>query len=182
VTSSLRCGEPETQGPLQRSSGVDESGQELERILHIPRSRAAAIWRDDAIALRRLAGDGGVAPQACSFLAQRLAAAPPTTSARLSGVIEAERAFPPFKPPRRPRLTAAGSFPSSSGVVSRFVTSPVAISTMRFAHWFKSRAFGGLHHLSFQAAMLRFSAFVASASASLLVAKDTADLSLAWPE
>ena len=44
-----------------------------------------------------------------------------------------------------------------------------------------ARAFRS-HHLSFQAAMLRFSALAASASASRLVAKDTSDRSPACPE
>jgi hypothetical protein len=44
-----------------------------------------------------------------------------------------------------------------------------------------ARAFRN-HHLSFQAAMLRFSALAASASASRLVAKDTSDRSPACPE
>jgi hypothetical protein len=46
-----------------------------------------------------------------------------------------------FRDPRchRPRSTAAGSFPCSSGVGSRSSTSPDTISVTRFAHRFRSR-------------------------------------------
>ena len=56
-----------------------------------------------------------------------------------SGGMACERALPPMRPPRRPRLTAAGSLPCSSGVGSRSSTSPVAMSTMAFASWLASR-------------------------------------------
>ena len=46
---------------------------------------------------------------------------------------------PPFNPPLRPRLTAAGSLPCSSGVGARSGVSPVAMSTMLLASWFVSR-------------------------------------------
>jgi hypothetical protein len=53
-----------------------------------------------------------------------------TISARRFGVMLAARAGPPFFP----IADAAGSTPRSSGVGSRSLTSPVAISTMRLAH------------------------------------------------
>src|ERR1700730_3895769 len=54
---------------------------------------------------------------------------------RSDALIFSARDTPPF----RPNATAAGSLPRSSGVGSRSSTAPVAISTMRFAHWFRSR-------------------------------------------
>ena len=47
--------------------------------------------------------------------------------------------FRPSIPPRRPRLTAAGPLPCSSGVGSRSSISPVAMSTIILARWAKSR-------------------------------------------
>jgi hypothetical protein len=46
----------------------------------------------------------------------------------------------------------------------------------------EARAFGSLRQVAFQAAIRRFSAFSASASASRRVAKDISERSWAWPE
>jgi hypothetical protein len=69
---------------------------------------------------------------------QRLAAAFLAISRRCSLVRVAARAFPPFSPPRRPRLTAAGSLPDSGRDSGESIASPVAISTIRLASWFRS--------------------------------------------
>jgi hypothetical protein len=66
------------------------------------------------------------------------------SAVRSLGAILADLAFPPLRPPRLPRLTAAGSFPCSSGVGSRSSTSPVAISTISLASWAGSRGRLGL--------------------------------------
>jgi len=55
---------------------------------------------------------------------------------RSSAVMLSARAFPPFRPPLRPRAMA---FPRSSGVGSRSSTWPVRISTISLASWFVSR-------------------------------------------
>jgi hypothetical protein len=52
---------------------------------------------------------------------------------RSSAVIFSARALPPFNPPKRPRSTAAGSLPSSSGIGSRFGFSPVRYIDDRFS-------------------------------------------------
>jgi hypothetical protein len=46
----------------------------------------------------------------------------------------------------------------------------------------EATAFGSLRQVAFQAAIRRFSAFSASASASRFVAKDISERSWAWPE
>ena len=66
-------------------------------------------------------------------MAHRAAAAFFAISDRCSGVNFAARAFPPFLPPKRPRATAAGFFPSSE--------SAVASATMLAASAFTSRGF-----------------------------------------
>jgi len=74
------------------------------------------------------------------LLLHRAVAARLAIAVRCSGVSLAARALPPFKPPRRPSDTAAGSFPVSSGRGSGLSsTPPVAMSTMSFASWFGSR-------------------------------------------
>jgi hypothetical protein len=68
-------------------------------------------------------------------------------SLRLAGVRCSARAFPPRKPPSRPRATACGFFSASgSDVVS--VSSPTERSTIRFASWFISRGREGVLAMS----------------------------------
>lgn len=52
---------------------------------------------------------------------------------RSAAVIFCARALPPFSPPKRPRSTAAGSFPWSAGDGSLSGCCSVAISTMNLA-------------------------------------------------
>ena len=66
---------------------------------------------------------------------QRAAAAFFAMADRLAGLSAAARAFPPFRPPRRPRATAAGFFRWGRG------TPPVAACTMEAASWFWSSLF-----------------------------------------
>jgi hypothetical protein len=73
------------------------------------------------------------------FLPQRASAALFAILFRALGESAFARAFPPLSPPRRPRLTAAGSLPCSSGVGARSSVSPVAMSAMNFASWLTSR-------------------------------------------
>src|SRR3984893_15356886 len=70
-----------------------------------------------------------------AYLFQLALAAFRAISARRSGVIFAALALPPLRPPRRPRLTAAVSFPSNGGSGSRSSTSPLAISIISLASW-----------------------------------------------
>jgi hypothetical protein len=62
---------------------------------------------------------------------QRFVAALRAISLRRLADSFSARAFPPFWPPRRPRATAAGFFPSSVTVSGG--ASPVAISTISLA-------------------------------------------------
>src|SRR5947209_16556566 len=71
-----------------------------------------------------------------NYLAQRAAAAFFAIDLRLRVESAAARAFPPFKPPRRPRSTAFTSLPAAW---SDSVVAPVARSTMNLASWFVSR-------------------------------------------
>jgi hypothetical protein len=73
------------------------------------------------------------------YLFQRALAAFFATAVRCSAVMLSALALPPFRPPRRPRLTAAASFPSNDGSGSRSSTSPLAISIMSLASWAGSR-------------------------------------------
>src|SRR5437667_12810814 len=70
------------------------------------------------------------------------------------------RAFPPFRPPRRPRATAAG-FLSDSGSC----TSPTEIATILAAFSFRSRGsfFGFFIHLIFLTAVLHEVSYLRSA-------------------
>jgi len=62
---------------------------------------------------------------------------------RCSGVRESARARPPFKPPLRPRATAAGSLCGSMGAgVARSSTWPVRMSPISFPSWTGSRGRG----------------------------------------
>src|SRR5262249_29722291 len=79
---------------------------------------------------------------ACHFFSQRLAAALRAISARLLADSFSALALPPFWPPRRPRATAAGFFPSSA--VLSGGASPGAISAMSLASWLGSRGRLGL--------------------------------------
>jgi hypothetical protein len=72
-------------------------------------------------------------------------------------------ATPPFKPPFRPRATAAGSLPSSSGVGARSSTWPVRMSPISLPSSTGSR--GRLRRLVIWSAMLRH----ASSSPCLLL-------------
>jgi hypothetical protein len=71
------------------------------------------------------------------FVFQRLLAAMRAISERRFWERLAALAAPPFRPPRRPKATAAGFFPSSE-IVSGGM-SPAAISTMSLASWLGSR-------------------------------------------
>ena len=68
-------------------------------------------------------------------MAQRARAALRAASRRSMVVIFAALAGPPFKPPRRPKDTAAGSFPAFGSGSSIW---PVAMSTIIFARAFTS--------------------------------------------
>ena len=69
---------------------------------------------------------------------QRAVAASLAISARWSAVSLVARDAAPFRPPERPRVTAAGSFPSSNESTTR----PVAMSPTNLASWIGSRGRG----------------------------------------
>ncbi len=73
------------------------------------------------------------------YLFQRALAPVFAIAVRCAAVNFAALALPPLRPPRRPRLTAAASFPSNDGSGSRSSTSPLAISIINLASWAGSR-------------------------------------------
>jgi hypothetical protein len=81
------------------------------------------------------------------FFFQRAAAATRAMFARAAGERDFARALPPLMPPRRPKLTAAGSLPCSSAVKPRSSISPTEMSTIIFPSWLGSRV-GAINHAS----------------------------------
>lgn len=82
----------------------------------------------------------------CQLFFHRAAAAFLAIALRFAGVIESARALPPFNPPSRPSVTAAGFFLWTSGGGACFGISPVACWTIENAISLMSRfgGFGGL--------------------------------------